>query len=304
MRPDPPGRRRGFPNFGNRLRALLLAAAAAVFLLSPFAARAAEAAASVPRGQVEAAIAKAGRPPAPARSLRIVLLSDRKDHGPGAHDYPLWQEQWAPLLRAGAAGAAAVTVECATNWPSETQFASADAVVAFCYLPWTDERKAQVRGYLARGGGLVLIHSATWTKPKPDAAVAELTGVGGFTRYRHGPIDLDIAAGHPVCAGLPPRVALADETYWPPTPPPAAGRIAVLATALERDATDAEPAAQPMFWTFEAGRGRVFGCVPGHFTSTFGNPWFRLLLLRGIAWSAREDPRRFDGLVFEGEGAK
>ena len=256
----------------------------------------------VPRAAVEAAIAKAGPPPAPERPLRIVLLADRKDHGPGAHDYPLWQEQWAPLLRAASAGAATVAVECATNWPSEAQFAAADAVAAFCYLPWTDERKARVRGFLARGGGLVLIHSATWTKPKPDAEVADLAGIGGFTRYRHGPIELEVAAGHPLCAGLPPRVALTDETYWPPTP--AAGRIAVLATSPERDAEGSEPAAQPMFWTYEIGRGRVFGCVPGHFASTFGNPWFRLLLLRGIAWTAREDPRRFDGLVFEGAEAK
>jgi len=73
----------------------------------------------------------------------------------------------------------------------------------------------------------------------------------------------------------------------------------VLATSRERDAEGAEPVAQPMYWTCEPGGGRVFGCVPGHFASTFGNPWFRLLLLRGIAWAARENPRRFDGLVFE-----
>jgi type 1 glutamine amidotransferase len=53
-------------------------------------------------------------------------------------------------------------------------------------------------------------------------------------------------------------------------------------------------AAQPMFWCYEPGKGRVFGCVPGHSARTFDNPAFRKLLLRGIAWAAGDDPSRFD----------
>jgi type 1 glutamine amidotransferase len=36
-------------------------------------------------------------------------------------------------------------------------------------------------------------------------------------------------------------------------------------------------------------KGRVFGCIPGHYTWTFDDPFFRLLVLRGICWSARQD---------------
>jgi type 1 glutamine amidotransferase len=32
----------------------------------------------------------------------------------------------------------------------------------------------------------------------------------------------------------------------------------------------------------------VFVSIPGHYTWTFDDPLFRLLLLRGMAWSARE----------------
>ena len=52
------------------------------------------------RAEVEAVLAKAPKPVAGERlpALHVVLLADVKDHGPGAHDYPLWQQRWALLL--------------------------------------------------------------------------------------------------------------------------------------------------------------------------------------------------------------
>jgi type 1 glutamine amidotransferase len=75
----------------------------------------------------------------------------------------------------------------------------------------------------------------------------------------------------------------------------------VLAVSNEKVAKDSpEVQPQPMFWTYEFGKGRVFGCLLGHYTWTFDDPYFRLLLLRGIAWSARQSPYRFDALVTRG----
>ena len=37
----------------------------------------------------------------------------------------------------------------------------------------------------------MLIHSATWTKPKPSEEVAELVGVGGFQLFRHGEVQFE-----------------------------------------------------------------------------------------------------------------
>ncbi len=258
-----------------------------------------------------------------ARPLRIVLLADKKDHGPagnGLHDYPLWQERWALLLggrdaslaaqgnldgsavtdAALEAGAAGVTVERATGWPSEEQFAAADVIVAYCYLTWTDARKRQLAAYLERGGGLAVLHSATWTKPKADQDVASLLGVGGFTKYRHGAVRVEVnAPEHPIWRILPQEFALDDETYWPPTPPVDPSRVTVLAVSLEKE-EDGARQPQPVFWTFETGRGRVFGCVPGHAARTFDAPWFRLVLLRGIAWTAGGCPYRFDYIASRG----
>jgi type 1 glutamine amidotransferase len=35
----------------------------------------------------------------------------------------------------------------------------------------------------------------------------------------------------------------------------------------------------------------------GHFTWTFDDPYFRTLLLRGIAWAGGASPYRFDPLI-------
>ena len=61
---------------------------------------------------------------------------------------------------------------------------------------------------------------------------------------------------------------------------------------------------EPMFWTYEYGKGRVYGCILGHYTWTFDDPYFRILLLRGMAWAARESPYRFDSLVLRGATSK
>ena len=108
--------------------------------------------------------------------LHVVLLADEKDHGPagnGLHDYPLWQKRWALLLGGEEAsdekqvnlvgppdesidyrkGMPNVEVSTAWHWPSDEQFQTADVIVAYCYLQWTDQRLAQVRRYLREAVG-------------------------------------------------------------------------------------------------------------------------------------------------------
>jgi type 1 glutamine amidotransferase len=41
----------------------------------------------------------------------------------------------------------------------------------------------------------------------------------------------------------------------------------------------------------------VFVSIPGHFTWTFDDPLFRVLILRGIAWTANEPVDRFNELA-------
>ena len=60
-------------------------------------------------------------------------------------------------------------------------------------------------------------------------------------------------------------------------------RLNVLGTAVE------EGAPRPEFWTLERHRSRIVGCIPGHYTWTFDDPLFRVLVLRSICWAAKQE---------------
>ena len=300
--------------------------------------KAAEAPAPRARAEVEGVLAQAPAPPAEdkLKDLNVVLWADVKDHGPGEHDYPCWQKRWAVLLGGEGAGgsdavqvnlhgparkdaktslngAPKVNVELAWKWPSNAQVEWADVMVMCCYRSggekrsWTDLRVKRIKRYVTQGGGLVVVHPATFTERNLTEStredVAAVTGLA-FDRativVRHGPIDLDITAPrHPICLGLPSKIGLFDEPYWPPIGN--LGDVTVLATSDESDKDRAgTPGPQPMFWTAEYGKGRVFSCVPGHFNWTFDDAYFRILLLRGISWAGGESPYRFDPLVTRG----
>ena len=83
-----------------------------------------------------------------------------------------------------------------------------------------------------------------------------------------------------------------DESYWKLTGDP--GDVTLLATSVE------DGMATPQMWVRDHQPGRVFVSIPGHYSWTFDDPLFRVLLLRGIAWTANEPVDRFNELVFPG----
>jgi len=87
-----------------------------------------------------------------------------------------------------------------------------------------------------------------------------------------------------------------DESYWNLIGSEAGIRL--LASGVE------EGRPQPLLWVREQGKGRVFVSIPGHYTWTFDDPLFRLLLLRGIAWTAHEPVDRFADLCTLGARVK
>jgi type 1 glutamine amidotransferase len=42
-------------------------------------------------------------------------------------------------------------------------------------------------------------------------------------------------------------------------------------------------------WTLEREQSRIVVCIPGHYTWTFDDPLFRILVLRSICWAAKLD---------------
>jgi len=307
------------------------------------------------RSEVESVLAKAPEVSGEdLRDLHIVLLASEKDHGLHEHDYPLWQKNWQLLLggaKSGSnatqlnmfgpankidpeemkAGALSVKVTTAWEWPSKEQFQDADLIAAFSVVNWSDERNAELQDFLSRGGGFVVIHMGCVVGDGVglDDEVAELIGLDwnwDYTRWRHGPMNLDIAKpDDPICLGLPKRMYFLDEAYWPLYGD--RSKVGIIATSKETagnfalrdkdgnlvfDNMDAiqqkwpeEPTKdEPMFWTYEYGKGRVYGCILGHYDWTFDDPYYRILLLRGMAWAAGESPYRFDPLVLRGTTVK
>ncbi|MEZ6151985.1 MAG: ThuA domain-containing protein [Pirellulaceae bacterium] len=238
------------------------------------------------------------------RPLQILLVAGAKDHGPGEHDYPAWLLMWSELMR----GADGVTVDTAVEWPSPEQFSAADTIVFFQKGRWNAERAQAIDAHLAQGRGLVYIH---WAIEGGSEAPAFAQRIGlasnsAQTQYRHGELDLifpslglDSQANHPIGRNLD-KVHFHDESYWQLLGDPS--KLSIIATGIE------DGQSRPLFWTIEPPTsdskqrdskraGRVFASVLGHYSWTFDDPLFRILLLRGIAWSVHEPVDRFNELA-------
>jgi putative heme-binding domain-containing protein len=240
--------------------------------------------------EVNAILKGAPNPPEKTRPIRVVLVAGAKDHGPGEHDYPAWQKAWKELLSA----ADNIEVTTAMEWPTKEEFQKADAMVFFQRGNWDANRAADIDAFLERGGGLTYLHWAV-DGQKDSPGFAKRIGLtwGAGSKFRHGPLELsfNVDGKHPIGRNFT-KLALVDESYWNLTGELPKERI--LATAVE----DKQP--QPLFWTLEHGKGRVFVSIPGHYSWSFDDPLFRVLLLRGIAWTAREPVDRFNDLVWPG----
>lgn len=245
------------------------------------------------RAEVEAVLGKSERPDEKnLRPLRVMLVAGIKDHGPGEHDYPQWQKDWTPLMKK----LPKVEVSTAFGPPDAKQWEAADLMVFYCWGPqfWNDASYKHLDAFLARGGGVVLLHSATITDKGPEQ-FAERVGIcyRSMIKFRHGPLDMNVppaAKDHPVMRGFG-TVPQVDESYWPHVE---AGKVSVLATTPE------EGSERAMAWASQRGKGRVFGTLLGHYTWTFDDPLARLLILRGMAWAAGEPAGRFEPLATDG----
>ena len=245
------------------------------------------------RAEVQAVLGKEQGSGFTLKPLRVCLVASKQDHGPGEHDYPAWQTNWTKLL----GHAPRVWVTNAWQWP-ET-FENIDVVVLYFWNhAWHTNQThyQQIDEFLAGGGGLVALHSATIADKEPEK-LAERIGLAfqpGRSKYRHGSLDLRIVAPHedPITRGLPRNIHFVDESYWPMFGD--TNQVKLLATTKE------EGKDWPMIWTFEKGRGRVFASIIGHYSWSYDDPLFRIILLRGIAWAAREPVGRLERLATEG----
>ena len=238
-----------------------------------------------------------------AKPLRIVLCASDKDaahNKPGFHDYPLWRTRWTRLLNM----ADGITAEPANDWPADEQWRKADVIAFNSWNPaWALERDAakiaklggDMDKFLARGGGIVFIHYAMNAGPNAGVLAQRLGLAWAIppAKFRHGASDWVLDKNHPLAAGFS-KFEIPDESYWHLTGDLAAAKSSVLTTSVE------ENAPTPQMWTREAGPGRVFVSIPGHYTWTHDDPLYRILIFRGIMWSAHQPLDRLAPLIVIG----
>ena len=243
------------------------------------------------------------------RDVRILWLTGPEDHRGGEHDYIRVKELFVPMLKS----IDRVTVDEAYQFPTQAQFSQADLLIQYLHLPdLSDAQFAMYKAYVDRGGHVVSIHESCIVRPVARAEkLAACIGCSWkgnresrWSKFGHDhPLALDTS--HPAFKGLPATINFNDESYWNLLARDEVRVIGAVAPKAIADSAFADILAHPdvrtqAFWTYTPGKARVFGTTTGHFTYTYYDPLYRLLLLRGIAWTLDVDPAPFMPLVFEG----
>ena len=174
---------------------------------------------------------------------------------------------------------------------------------------WCDETKKAFVDYMENGGGLVIFHAADNAFPqwKEFNEMIALGGWGGrdeksgpMVRYRDGEMVLDHSPGrggthgaqwafpvetvnarHPIMKGLPKAWRHApDELYAKMRGP--AKNMTLLSVAKSRLTQEYEP----ILFTVQYGKGRVFHTMLGHAAEQMRSVGFAFTLQRGTEWAA------------------
>jgi putative membrane-bound dehydrogenase-like protein len=240
-----------------------------------------------------------------AGRLRVLVYS-----GPSAagHDHPRFVTEWVSLLSARGAQATSTP-----SFPTRAQLDQADVLVlnrqdAGDIAAAAD--RTNLNAFLARGGGLVVLHAAAGTRD-PDWFKSIIGGAWreGTSKALEGPMHLYFNdRDHAITRGAS-NWSMDDEIFYDLDMAPEARILATAYTPkpLGRNAASQRRAdeltgggtrvsvydIQPQMWTYErtvAGAHspyRAFVSIPGHRYDTFNRPNYRGILLRGISWAAR-----------------
>jgi len=246
----------------------------------------------------------------PSRDLNIVWVwGIDKLHAKETHEYAWVMDRYVNTLLPRVPR---VTVTASMYFPKKELWEKADLVVFYL---WPREKwdYGLIDAYQRRGGGLVFIHMAVM-----QGSGAELSKRIGLawdlkrdgTRWGILPTPVtltDAALKSPIFKGFPKKFDLADELYWrlkgdpagitPLMTAPAGPKIANKPLPGPPKIEDLDGKKWPVMWTKEVGRGKVFVSLVGHNYFTFNDPFFRIILLRAMAWTMNESFDPFKPLV-------
>jgi type 1 glutamine amidotransferase len=249
--------------------------------------------------------------------VRVLIVDGQNNHN--------WRAM-TPPMKAALEASGRFTVDVATSPPSKASpsawdsfrpaFSNYDVVVSnYNGEPWPAEVRKALEDYVAKGGGLAIIHAANnafpgwaaynqmiglgWRSPEfgdrltvDDTGKVIRTPPGKGPGSGHGPQHpykvVIRNADHPITRGMPAEWLHAkDELYHGQRGP--AEHMEILATAYSAKDKGGTGTNEPMIWVIPFGKGRVFTTVMGHVgdeTTAIRCVGFRTVLLRGTEWAA------------------
>ncbi len=238
-----------------------------------------------------------------AEPLRVFIRGGKKSHGPNAHEHEKFLNDWKVLL-----AQRGMKTDGAMDWPTAEQLKQTDVLVMYAQDGGnaTEEQKANVAEFTKRGGGLVVIHTASVSNdPAWWKSVIGGAWVQGKTKFKEGMMDLyytenqQIGGGHPITRGAS-NFRIDDEIYYDMDISPDVKVLATTYTPYGRGGKGLGNKAQvfdiqPMMWAYEKTTEggtkpyRAVVSIPGHLYFTFEKPHYRAILLRSIAWAAHRE---------------
>jgi putative membrane-bound dehydrogenase-like protein len=238
-----------------------------------------------------------------AEPLRVFIRGGKKSHGPNAHEHEKFLNDWKVLL-----ADRGMKTDGAMDWPTAEQLKQTDVLVMYAQEGGnaTEEQKANVAEFTKRGGGLVVIHTASVSNDPPWwKSVIGGAWVPGKTKFKEGMMDLyytenqKIGGGHPITRGAS-NFRINDEIYYDMDISPDVNVLATSYTPYGRGGKGGGDKVQvfdvqPMMWAYEktaeggAKPYRAVVSIPGHLYFTFEKPHFRAVLLRSIAWAGHRE---------------
>jgi type 1 glutamine amidotransferase len=166
---------------------------------------------------------------------------------------------------------------------------------------WTAGSKSALLDFVRGGKGLVIYHHTT-TAFKDWPEFARLCGGNYYGHAQHSPIhDFTVTftdREHPITRGLKKSFVQAQDELYASMQMQPAGSYHVLATGWDDHALyngkfktplSGPGANEPLLWTVEFGKGRVFATMIGHSAKATQSAGFRTTFTRGVEWVATGD---------------
>jgi len=226
-----------------------------------------------------------------------------------------------PLLKKMLEETGLFEVDVATSPPQgkgmsgfEPKFADYKVVVSnYNGDEWSEKTKAAFVDYVKNGGGFVVVHAANNSFPK-WAEYNEMIGLGGwggrneksgpYLRVKESKVVFDTRKGnggshgaqhafvletfdaeHPIMQGLPRKWLHAQDELYDRLRGPAKN-IKLLATAYSDRKTGGTGEQEPILFTVNYGKGRVFHTTMGHDDKGMKCVGFIVTTQRGAEWAA------------------